>query len=377
MNEYLFPGNSSSFEPEDSAIVKATDTLDIVRHIIADTDASTVLSHLGWWMLQVYAPIADNHFFVQKYGSKETAELLRPLFCETQVETSFQASAPRQTHGRQLSKSPDPAHLRTPQQRAPGRRGRVRKVGPAGLKPRRCLTRKLKLLRVNLWPRPEYRSAALLRRIYSFKYASKKTMLDYWISERRGNAALIGGSAYFEDKRLPHGNSKDPFSLRQLLGHRQLVDGRGARAVLLPRRRGVWGDQLRRPGRGLREDPPGRPSTPRCALPSLVMLRVTRPTETRAYPGALRSATMLRARKGWNSVWSHQSFCRHSARSRRRRVVPAPLTRADSHRRKCSSSTSVTVRRAWRPASTATPRCEERPILFPAFRCKRGSNMNP
>ncbi|KAL3174409.1 hypothetical protein MRX96_040992 [Rhipicephalus microplus] len=86
---------------------------------------------------------------------------------------------------------------------------------PADVK--KLLTGKLRRLRINLWPRPQFRSAALLRQIYSFEYASKKTMLDYWISERRGNAALIGSSAYFEDKRLPHGNSKDTFSYDSIL----------------------------------------------------------------------------------------------------------------------------------------------------------------
>ncbi|KAH7972232.1 endothelin-converting enzyme 1 [Rhipicephalus sanguineus] len=216
MNEYFLPENFSSFETEDRAIVKAPKTLDVVRHVIADADASTVLSHLGWWMLQVYAPIADNRFFVQKYGSREKAELLRPLFCETQVETSFKIL---------LLVSHMAVNFRDRQQQSIDdllksvREAAVAECEkfdlPADVKT--LLTRKLKRLRVNLWPKPEYWSAELLRRIYSFKYASKKTMLDYWITERRGNAALIGGSAYFEDKRLPHGNSKDTFSYDSIL----------------------------------------------------------------------------------------------------------------------------------------------------------------
>ncbi|KAH7972233.1 hypothetical protein HPB52_009768 [Rhipicephalus sanguineus] len=216
MNEYFLPGNFSSFEPEDRAIVKAPDTLDVVRHIIADTDASTVLSHLGWWMLQVYAPVADNHFFVQKYGSEENTELLRPLFCETQVETSFKLL---------LLVSHMAVYFRSRQQRGihdlltSVREAAVAEYEKSDLpdNAKTLLTRMVRRLHVNLWPKPEYRSVGLLRRIYSFKYASKKTMLDYWISERRGNAALIGGSAYFEDKRLPHGNSKDPFSFDSIL----------------------------------------------------------------------------------------------------------------------------------------------------------------
>ncbi|KAH8029128.1 hypothetical protein HPB51_022712 [Rhipicephalus microplus] len=216
MNKYFFPGNFSSFEPEDSAIVKATDTLNVVRQVVTGTDASTVLNHLGWWMLQVFAPIADNHFFVEKYGSVEKAELLRPLFCETQVESSFKILL----LARHMA-----AHFRDHQiQRIyellnSVRQATVAEIGKLDLpvNTKVVLTRTLKHLRVNLWPRPQYRSETLLRRIYSFEYASKKTMLDYWISERKGNAALIGGSAYFEDKRLPHNYFKELFSYDSIL----------------------------------------------------------------------------------------------------------------------------------------------------------------
>ncbi|KAL3174395.1 hypothetical protein MRX96_040978 [Rhipicephalus microplus] len=216
LNDYFRPKNLSFFDPEDQALVKATNTLDVVRHIITETDASTVLSHLGWWMLQVYAPIADNRFFVQKYGSAEKAELLRPLFCETQVESSFKLL---------LLVTHMDVHFRSQQQRnIHDLLTSVREAALAEYKKshlpadvKKLLTGKLRRLRINLWPRPPFRSAALLRQIYSFEYASKKTMLDYWISERTGNAALIGSSAYFEDKRLPHGNSKDSFSYDSIL----------------------------------------------------------------------------------------------------------------------------------------------------------------
>ncbi|KAL1436796.1 hypothetical protein MTO96_049336 [Rhipicephalus appendiculatus] len=368
MSEYFLPQNFSSFEPEDMAIVKATGTLDVVRQIITETDASTVLCHLGWWMLQVYAPIADNRFFVQKYGSEEEAELLRPLFCETQVETSFKilllvnhmalnfrSSQRRDIHElltsvreaavAEYEKSDLPAHVKT------------------------LLTTKLKRLSVNLWPKPTFRSSALLRRIYSFKYASKKTdagLLDLREAGQRGahrrQRVLRGQAAAARQLQ-------GPVLLRQHLGHHQLVDGRGARAVLLPRRRGVWGDQLRRSGRRLRKGPSWKASktTPSCVTPWLVTRRAAMSTETRPGPGVLRPAAILLARSGLSSVWPAQPFCRHFAHSRRRCVATALLTRADSRRRKRSSSTSATVRHACRPASTATQLCEERPILFPRF----------
>ncbi|XP_037576383.2 endothelin-converting enzyme 1 [Dermacentor silvarum] len=215
MNKHFRP-NDSSFASVDKAIVKATGTMDVVRRIAANADSSLVLSHLGWWMLQVYAPILNNHFFVQKYGSEENANLLRPLFCETQVETSFKLllfanhialnfpRRVRQSINELLTSVRDTAVAEY-----------AKSDLPAVTKTR--LVEKLKRLGMNLWPKAAYRSSTQLRRIYSFEYASKKTMLDYWISERQGIAALIGSDAYFEDKRLPHCNSKDPFSYDTIL----------------------------------------------------------------------------------------------------------------------------------------------------------------
>ncbi|XP_075555919.1 endothelin-converting enzyme 1-like isoform X2 [Dermacentor variabilis] len=208
--------NDSSFASVDKALVKATGTMDVVRRITANADSSLVLSHLGWWTLQVYAPILDDQFFVQKYGSEENANLLRPLFCETQVESSFKLllfakhialNFPRRVR-RSIKELLTSVRDATVAEYA-------KSDLPVAIKTR--LMDKLKRLGTNLWPKAEYRSSKQLRRIYSFKYVSKKTTLDYWISERQGNAALIGSDAYFEDKRLPHCNSKDPFSYETIL----------------------------------------------------------------------------------------------------------------------------------------------------------------
>ncbi|XP_050036642.1 endothelin-converting enzyme 1-like [Dermacentor andersoni] len=215
VNKY-FRLNDSSFASLDKALVKAAGTMDVVRRITANADSSLVLSHLGWWTLQVYAPILDDQFFIQKYGSEENANLLRPLFCETQVESSFKLllfanhialNFPRRVR-RSINELLTSVRDATVAEYA-------KSDLPVATKTR--LMGKLKRLGTNLWPKAEYRSSKQLRRIYSFKYVSKKTMLDYWISERQGNAALIGSDAYFEDKRLPHCNAKDPFSYETIL----------------------------------------------------------------------------------------------------------------------------------------------------------------
>ncbi|XP_077523369.1 neprilysin-1-like [Amblyomma americanum] len=210
-----FPTNDS-FKPEDKIIVKGKGSIDVVRHIVADHEPTLVLSHLGWWMLQVYAPIADNHFFVQKYGTSEMANLLRPLFCETQVESSFKLIVLANHIALNF-----PYHVRQNINELLDnvRESAIATYERSNLPPYTKITllRKLKEMQINMWPKAEYRSTSRLRKIYSFEYTSTRTMLDYWISERQANGRLVGSDAYFEDKRLPHGNSKDSFTYDTLL----------------------------------------------------------------------------------------------------------------------------------------------------------------
>ncbi|KAK8757458.1 hypothetical protein V5799_004909 [Amblyomma americanum] len=206
MNQYFRPKNA--FVRDDVAIVKKKETTEVARYITANHDPALVLSHLGWWVLQIYAPIADARFFVQKYGSNELADLLRPLFCETQMESSFKILL--------LSKH---VALNFPfrvRQDIDGVLQNVREEAAnmyeeSNLAPSMSssLAQKIRDMRVDLWPKPKYSSKSQLQKIYTSHNTTRKTTLDHWITERKANADLIGTEAYFEDKRLPHSFSKD------------------------------------------------------------------------------------------------------------------------------------------------------------------------
>ncbi|XP_077523321.1 neprilysin-2-like [Amblyomma americanum] len=206
MNRYFRPEHA--FVPDDVAIVQKKGTSEVARYITESHDPKLILSHLGWWVVQIYAPIADARFFIQKYGSNELADLLRPLFCETQMESSFKILL--------LSKHFALKFSERVRQNIDDLLRNVREEAAtmyeeSNLAPmtRTRRAQKIRLMRIDLWPKVEYGSSDQLRQFYLSRYSTRKTALDHWIGERQANADLIGTEAYYEDKRLPHSFSKD------------------------------------------------------------------------------------------------------------------------------------------------------------------------
>ncbi|KAH9381929.1 hypothetical protein HPB48_009296 [Haemaphysalis longicornis] len=68
LNKYFHP--KDPFVGEDLAVIKGKGMVVAVGNVHRDHDPTLVLSHLGWWMIEVYAPILDRELFVQKYGNK-------------------------------------------------------------------------------------------------------------------------------------------------------------------------------------------------------------------------------------------------------------------------------------------------------------------
>ncbi|XP_070377351.1 uncharacterized protein [Dermacentor albipictus] len=212
MNEYFRP--AKALGPGDAAIVQKRGTSEAVRYITANHDSALLRSHMGWWVLQIYAPITDARFFVQKYGTKELAALIRPLFCKTQMESSFKillfSKHVALNFPQQVRQQVDEIFHNVREETA----ALFEKSGSlAGMN----AGQKLRSMNINLWPKPEYRSREKLQRIYASHYTSKATSVDHWITERRANAKLIGSDAYFEDKRLPHSFSQEPIYYDSLL----------------------------------------------------------------------------------------------------------------------------------------------------------------
>ncbi|KAK8772345.1 hypothetical protein V5799_024411 [Amblyomma americanum] len=210
------------FRPEvmfvqlDVVIGKKRGTADTARNIVASHDPTVVLSHLGWWMLQIYAPIADAKFFIQKYGSEEVADLLRPLFCETQVESSFKifllSSLSSLFFPQQVRQGIDELFDNVRSMTAI-----LYEEAHLPLQAKARVVQMIRGMRINLWPSAKYQSPAELELVYTSHFTNKTTTLDHWITERWANAELIGSDAYFEDKQLPHSFAKDAVYYDSLL----------------------------------------------------------------------------------------------------------------------------------------------------------------
>ncbi|KAH9377620.1 hypothetical protein HPB48_019239 [Haemaphysalis longicornis] len=86
---HLFQRSNESFSRDDVVVVKSMRVIEIVRQTLRTYDAPAILSHLGWWLLQIYAPLADQSFVTHKYGEGEIGMEAKVPFCGSEVEQAF------------------------------------------------------------------------------------------------------------------------------------------------------------------------------------------------------------------------------------------------------------------------------------------------
>ncbi|XP_077486448.1 neprilysin-2-like [Amblyomma americanum] len=212
MNKYFHP--NESFSPADKVFAKP-DSVNYVAHTLNHMyNSSVIRSHLGWWVLQIFAPLADNLFFITKYGTEAAADTLRPLFCQVQTEHSFKLLV----LANHVALNFPPSVRSDVDQLLNG----VRETAAAYYEASNVskyvnIARKLRQMKINLWPGPEYLSKDVLARIYAQHCTDERTTLEHWIAERKANARFIGTDAYFESTRLAHSFSDKPFVYDSLL----------------------------------------------------------------------------------------------------------------------------------------------------------------
>ncbi|KAK8776457.1 hypothetical protein V5799_030193 [Amblyomma americanum] len=212
MNKYFRP--KEVFSPADKVLIETDSITYVASHLNQIYNSSVIRSHLGWWVLQIFAPLADNLFFISKYGTKSAADSLRPLFCQIQTEHSFKLLV----LANHVALNFPPSVRRDVDQLLNG----VRETAAAYYEASNVskyvnIARKLRQMKINLWPRPEYLSKEVLARIYAQHGTDEHTTLEHWIAERKANAEHIGSDVYFESTRLPHSFSDKPFVYDSLL----------------------------------------------------------------------------------------------------------------------------------------------------------------
>ncbi|KAH7947279.1 hypothetical protein HPB52_009139 [Rhipicephalus sanguineus] len=214
MNKYFKP--NTSFISTDMVIVRPEGTIDAAQRFTSKYKSSLIQSHVGWWVLQIFAPVADDLFFVYKYGSKEAADEIRPLFCQAQTEQAYNLVV--LAHYINLRFPPSARHsvdlvLNNVREEAATF---FESSTPPSAKNKR-IARMLRDMEINLWPRQEYLSDKVLSRIYGNHRTRYKNAFEHWIAARTANGELIGSDAYFESTRMAHTFSAEPFAYDEVL----------------------------------------------------------------------------------------------------------------------------------------------------------------
>ncbi|KAH7937501.1 hypothetical protein HPB49_012745 [Dermacentor silvarum] len=207
-NKYFQP--NESFLPTDVVIVRPAGTIDVARHFISSYGPSLIQSHLGWWVVQIFAPIINNMFFLLKYGSNSAADENRPIYCQIHTGHSFKLLvlanhialrfpiSVRQNVDLVLNNVRDEA-------------ANFFETSTPSLRKNKRIARKLRSMKIELWPKPEYLSKKFLEKIYARRKPYHRHALEHWIAERKANGELLGSDAYFESTRLADSFSDEPF----------------------------------------------------------------------------------------------------------------------------------------------------------------------
>ncbi|XP_077553377.1 neprilysin-2-like [Haemaphysalis longicornis] len=214
LNKYFHPVDR--FGVDDFAVMKGKGIINAVRDLLKDHDPTDVLSHLGWWMIEVYSPIVYRDLFELKYGDRNYGHKVGSLFCTTQVESGFKimllANHVRLNFPPEIKA--DVNRLLDAVREAAIALYEESKL-PASNKAH--ITQKIRAVRVNIWPDKQYQSEKRIRQIYAHVNTNQDSTLGYWYTTRLASALLIGTDAYFEEKRLPRSFADAAFSYDDVL----------------------------------------------------------------------------------------------------------------------------------------------------------------
>ncbi|KAH6927509.1 hypothetical protein HPB50_004920 [Hyalomma asiaticum] len=201
---------NESFLPNDTVVVRPAGIIDAARHFSSMYGPSLIQSHLGWWVLQIFAPIISSDFFLLKYGSKSVADQSRPIFCQIHTEQSYKllvlANHIALHFPPSVRQSVDMVLQNVREQAAS-----FFETSTESSEKYKLVAQKLRDVKIDLWPKPEYLNKTVLERIYDRPKMYNISTLEFWISERKARFNLTGSDAYFESTRLANSFSDELF----------------------------------------------------------------------------------------------------------------------------------------------------------------------
>ncbi|CAN7949339.1 unnamed protein product, partial [Ixodes hexagonus] len=79
------------FKIEDEVLITNTDVLATVQALFTELGEEVIIRHTSWWFLQNYAPLAGTDMLEIMLGNKREADIHKPFFCVSVVESCFAA----------------------------------------------------------------------------------------------------------------------------------------------------------------------------------------------------------------------------------------------------------------------------------------------
>ncbi|CAN7947382.1 unnamed protein product [Ixodes hexagonus] len=214
LNKYF--RQTPPFKRTEKFVLSDSEVLEVIGRLAAKYGSKVMMHQLGWWFVQYYTVMGYDEAFVFKYGDRALAALMKPLFCESQVEALFK-HALISDH----AESKFPANKRDVVDAifVNVAAAAIAKIGESAWldkDAKNTAIMKISGIVVSLWPRTLSPTASNL----SSTLPAETSYFRFWVREQQRSASLIGTRRYYDESvRLAH-NYRDPaFNYDYVINH--------------------------------------------------------------------------------------------------------------------------------------------------------------
>ncbi|KAM7315094.1 endothelin-converting enzyme 1-like [Ixodes scapularis] len=204
------------FSGRDIILVSDTEILEVLKRLLRTHGWAHVLNQLAWWFVQAYAVVASDDAFVVKYGGKASANAMKPLFCEIEVEEAYTLPL-LVDHVSSNYNSSDRTAINVLLESVI--MAAITKIGECDWmdnRSRKAAVDKLREIFINLWPREDIYAEFFPP---SAERQKQKSYVRYWIRDHELSASEIGAAIYYEKNRMAHNFRDETFEYDYLLNN--------------------------------------------------------------------------------------------------------------------------------------------------------------
>ncbi|XP_077531267.1 endothelin-converting enzyme 1-like [Haemaphysalis longicornis] len=165
----------------------------VINSLYAKYTREQILEHIGWFFVQVFAPIADRKFLVSRYGSQAMADTKRHAYCATEVEATYRFLVTALYTKSRFSSEARAAidfQLESVKEAALGIIASGRPTW-ADNSSRELLAAKVSSLRTLLWPPADLLHESKLLAMYGNVSANESCFAEHWFNVFYAKRALL------------------------------------------------------------------------------------------------------------------------------------------------------------------------------------------